>query len=117
MRQFLFSGRRGDLPGFHDLLEFPQRLLDLSRWLLTQQGRQHSPEFTGRRVVLKRDAYYSTPPAGRALEAHVTGIIEVGSRERAPTDHFPFTVYCDFRIPLQGHAARRSECPSGMVIV
>src|SRR5438093_1494475 len=84
--------------------------------VIRDTGSGTSPSFayvesTGGRIVLERNANQGTPPAGRALEAHVSRIVKIGSMERSPANHFVFPVGSDLGIPFERHTAGRSQAP------
>src|SRR5438552_16311661 len=111
MRVLAFLIGPGDFDSLLQLFEFSECFFDLAGWFSAEDRRERRAEFTRGRMVLEGSANHGTPPASRALEAHVARIVKIRSIERSPADHFVFPIGSDLGIPFERHTAGCSQAP------
>src|SRR5688500_4576614 len=67
-----------DLPKLHYLLEVAQVIPHLLARLLAEQRRDLRSELAERRIVLELDPHFGAAIARRLLEAHRSGVVDLG---------------------------------------
>src|SRR5436189_5808126 len=111
MRRLVLLSGPCDFASLHQLFEFSASFFELAGWFFAEARRERRAEFTRGRIVLEGNANHGTPPASRALEAHVARIVKIRSIERSPADHFVFPIGSDLGIPFERHTAGCSQAP------
>src|SRR5688572_31843117 len=103
--------RRGDLAGFHELLEASQIAARLNLGLALQEFRDQLADAARGRIVGNCRGYPRAAPAGRIAKVDPATVRDVGAGVGLPADQLVRNILDDHRIPFDRLTRRRAHDP------
>src|SRR5829696_43677 len=103
--------RRGDLAGFHELLEASQIAARLDLRLALEEFRDQLADGARGWIVGNCRGHPRAAPAGRIAKVDPTAVTDVGARVGLPADQLVRNILDDYRVPFDRLTRRRAHDP------